>query len=398
MQPQYDVIILGAGMVGLVTANLCAQNNLTVALVDPKLPATWQPSEWDIRCSAVSRRTQNVLESIGVWQRIEGSRVSPYLRMEVWDAFSSGEICFDARELAEPNLGHIIENSLIIQSLWEKYLDQTRDKDRVSYFIPGKPLSFERKSNNIILELEAGQVLSGQLLVGADGAQSWLRETAHIKTKGWSYQQKALVATIETEEPHQATARQCFSKGNVLAFLPLKEPQLSSIVWSTSSEQSDLLLGLEEVEFCKELAHAFDYRLGKVVKAGERRAFPLHMQVVSNYIDERIALVGDAAHVIHPLAGQGVNLGIYDAEVLVQVLKEARNKDAAYDLGQFLLLRRYERARKGHNLAMIAGMEFFKQAFSADVSFLQGIRGLGVNLLNSSKFLKKKLMRQAMGV
>lgn len=398
MQHQYDVIILGAGMVGLVTANLCAQNTLKVALIDPKLPAVWQPSAWDIRCSAISRRTQNVLESIGVWQRIAEARVSSYLRMEVWDAFSSGEISFDAREIVEPNLGHIIENSLIIQCLWDKYREQTLEGDGASYFIPGKPLSFRRESNNIILELEDGQVLSGQLLVGADGAQSWLREKADIKTKGWSYQQKALVATIETEEPHQRTARQCFSKGNVLAFLPLNEPHLSSIVWSTSPEHSDLLLGLEEVEFCRELAHAFDYRLGKVLKAGERRAFPLHMQVASNYIDERIALVGDAAHVIHPLAGQGVNLGIYDAEVLVEVLKEARHKDSAYNLGQFLLLRRYERARKGHNLAMIAGMEFFKQAFSADVSLLQGIRGLGVNLINSSKFLKKKLMQQAMGI
>lgn len=393
MRTEYDVIILGAGMVGLVTANLCAQHNLKVALVDLQLPAfNWKPDHIDIRCSAIARASENVLKEIGVWETIIRKRVSPYYRMEVWDALSAGEISFDAAEMGEPDLGHIVENSLIIKSLWEKLLDS----DNVTRFIPAKPKVFEKESERIVLQLESGEKLAAKLLVGADGAQSWLRQAAEIKIKSRDYQQKALVATVKTVKAHQATARQCFLKDGILAFLPLSDPFLSSIVWSTSKEKADRLLNREAEDFCKELAYAFDYRLEGILEVGERRAFPLVRQHASNYVADRIALVGDAAHVIHPMAGQGVNLGIYDAQLLVECLIEAKQKNN--DMGHLLVLRRYERARKGPNLAMIAGMDFFKQVFGERLGFLQGIRGLGINFINSSKFLKKKLMRQAMGL
>ncbi len=391
MQAQYDAIILGAGMVGLVAANLCAQQNFRIALVDRQLPRPWDPNQRDIRCSAISRGSQNVLRSLGVWDKIAGSRISAYQRMEVWDALSEGEIRFDASDIDEADLGHIIENSLIIHLLWEKLLEA----ENVDRFLPTTPINFNRQADHIILQLNDEQTLSAKLLMGADGAQSWLRQAADIETRGWEYQQNALIATVETEMKHQAVARQCFLKDGILAFLPLDDPHLSSIVWSTGKEQSNLLLELNEKEFCEELAHAFDYRLGKVTHVGERRSFPLGRQHAEQYIDERIALIGDAAHVIHPLAGQGVNLGIYDADLLIGVLKQFR--DRGYDLGHTLILRRYERARKGHNLAMMAGIEFFKRIFSQDASILQGIRGLGMNRLNASKFLKQQLIKQAMG-
>lgn len=394
-ETQYDVIILGAGIVGLVTANLCAKHNFKVALVDKQIPSTWNPNQVDVRCSAITRRTQNVLRSLGVWDSIVESRISPYQRMEVWDALSEGEINFDAREIEEVDLGHIVENSLMAQMLWEKLFH----KENVDRFVPGIPLSFNRKSDHVILQLEDGTALTAQLLIGADGAKSWLRQALDIKTKGWDYQQNALVATITTEMPHKATARQCFLKDEILAFLPLSDPFLTTIVWSTSKEKSSSLLKLDENSFCKELAHAFDYRLGKILQVGERKHFPLAMQHAEKYSDDRMALVGDAAHVIHPLAGQGVNLGIYDAEALVEILKQAKQKrEKGYDLGQALLLRRYERARKGHTLATMAAMEFFKRVFNQESSLLQGIRGLGIKAVNRSKFLKRKLIQQAMGI
>lgn len=385
-------------MVGLVTANLCAQQNLSVALIDPHLPSlNWKPDQFDLRCSAISRASQNILTSIGIWENIATHRVSPFHRMEVWDALSTAAICFDAAEIAEPDLGHIIENSLIIKILWDRLQrKENQENQQVTCFIPAKPLSFSRERDHAILHLENAEALSGQLLIAADGAQSWLRQTADIKTKVWDYQQNAIVATIETERAHEATARQCFSKGDVIAFLPFSESHLSSIVWSTTREKSDQLLNLSSDAFCEELAYAFDYRLGKVTKVGERRAFPLMRQHASRYIDERIALVGDAAHVIHPLAGQGVNLGIYDAAFLVEVLSKAKKN--GNDIGKLLLLRRYERARKGHNLAIMTAMGFFKQIFGFETGILQGLRGLAVNQIAASTFLKRKLMQQAMGL
>lgn len=398
-EKEYDVIILGAGIVGLVFANLCAQQNLKVALVDPHLPVEWNKEKRDIRCSAISRRSQNILQSIGVWESIARNRISAYQRMEVWDALSEGEIHFDAREIAEANLGHIVENSLIVKCLWEKLLE--KGTDAVACFVPGKPTQISRESGCVILQLDLQledktleEKLSAKLLVGADGGQSWLRQTAGIQTKGWDYQQNALVVMVETEVAHQETARQRFLKDGILAFLPLSDPHLSSIVWSTTKEQSDFLIKLDEKRFSEELAHAFDYRLGKVLHVGERRAFPLAMQHAVRYVDERIALLGDSAHVIHPLAGQGVNLGLYDAKALAELLNQARK---GHDIGQLLFLRRYERTRRSHNLSMIASMEFFKQMFSAKTFPLQGLRGMGMNMINKSPFLKKKLIQQAMG-
>lgn len=397
LNSEYDVIVLGAGMVGLVTANLCALQNLRVAIVDPQLPATWQKDKYDLRCSAISKRSENILKTIGVWNKITDHRASPYSRMEVWDALSTGEIQFDAAEVREANLGYIVENSLIIQCLWEKLLElAAQDNKHVSRFVPNSPIRFMSDTDQVVLHLADGKVLTAKLLIGADGGNSWLRSSAGIKTKGWDYKQHALVATVETEKAHDATARQCFLKDGILAFLPLTDPQLSTIVWSTTKEKADALSSVNDADFCEELAYAFDYRLGKIIRIEERRAFPLMMQHAERYIANRIALVGDAAHVIHPLAGQGVNLGFYDAEVLTEVLKKAMQ--ARHDIGQTLLLRRYERARKGHTIGMIAGMEFFKQAFGGKTSLLEGLRGLGINMVNSSKFLKKKLMQQAMGL
>jgi len=389
---EFDLIILGAGLVGLTAANLCAKQGLSVAVIETKLPSLeWPEKSYDLRCSAISRNSQTIFEKIGVWENIVDARVSPYQKMVVWDAMGFGEIQFDAAEVAEPNLGHIIENRVMIKALWDK-----AKQNGVFVQVPARPLKLQIEKEAAYLELEDKTVLKSKIIVGADGGRSWVRETAQLKTTNRNYHQQALVATVKTEIAHQNTAWQRFLPEGPLAFLPLSEPDTSSIVWSTTEKKMKALMAMSEAQFCQALAHAFDYRLGKVLSTSERLNFPLTMMYAKQCVAERIALIGDAAHVIHPLAGQGVNLGLSDAECLAEVLGKSKNK--GYDVGNYLVLRKYERARKGAVLTMIAAMEFFKQTFGSNFSLIAGLRSFGLNMVNNSQYLKKQIVLRAMGV
>lgn len=389
----YDIVVLGGGLVGLTIANFWSQKGISVAVIEKNQPdLTWNNKQFDLRCSAISRASQKIFTEIGIWSEIELTRISPYRRMVVWDALGFGEIAFDASEVFEPDLGHIIENRVMVKALWEK----VRVDSNVDFFIANPPVALEVNSDAALLTLVEGTKLSAKLIVGADGSQSWVREASGITITEQDYHQEALIAAVMTEHPHQETAWQRFLSEGPLAFLPLSSVNMSSIVWTAGKKLIERLLRLEDAQFCQELAHHFDYRLGKVISVTARKSFPLKRLHAKQYVAERIALIGDAAHVLHPLAGQGANLGLYAAKRLAEIVIEALENNV--DIGSYLILRKYEREQKSRAMTMIMFTEALHKMFSSQDSGTIGIRGMGLNFINRAKVIKKKLILEAMGL
>lgn len=401
---QYDIVIVGGGMVGSALACTLSQPNffpklsttkgkeLRIALIEgQEADFNWSEDGHDIRVSAITRASQQLFEHLGVWENMVAERVSPYGEMFVWDATGNGSIHFDCADIGEPNLGHIIENRVITKAL----IQQTEQIDNIDLFCPASPKQLLLATDQAQLELEDGTVLECTLLVGADGSNSWVRQQAGIQVDTRTYNQQALVTTVKTEHYHQDTAWQRFLPTGPLAFLPLTDGY-SSIVWSTAPEQANELLELDESAFKTALADAFDYKLGVIIEVGPRATFPLKGQHAKHYVKPHLALVGDAAHTIHPLAGQGVNLGFADVSELAQVLHEARNNGDA--IGSFRTLRRYERARRGDNLLMLESMGAFKTLFSNNSMALSQLRNMGLNITDKLGPAKHLFMRQAMGL
>ncbi len=390
---RFDMIIQGGGLVGLTAVNVLASKGFSVALIERQKPTLeWDKSRFDFRCSAISRGSERLFQSVNLWKKMVDDRVSPYQRMRVWDALGYGEIMFDAAEVAEPDLGHIIENHVMLKALWQA----AEENSNITLYVNSPPIAVETRDENILLILENNTVIQGNLLIGADGGHSWLRESLKIETHRRDYQQAALVATVTTELPHAATAYQRFLPEGPLAFLPLAKPNTSSIVWTTTPEKAQILLALEDAAFCKTLTQHFDAQLGSVLTVMDRKSFKLEGLQAKRTIDDRVVLIGDAAHVIHPLAGQGVNLGLWDVKKLTEILEEARDKQI--DIGHPLILRKYERATKGHVTMMKLAMEFFNILFKTDSTAAIGARSMGLNFMNNAKFLKKRIILEAMGI
>ncbi|WP_455198086.1 UbiH/UbiF/VisC/COQ6 family ubiquinone biosynthesis hydroxylase [Kaarinaea lacus] len=393
---QYGVIIVGGGMVGSALACALAPSNqrkkISIALVEGRTPDfNWPNDEFDIRVSAITRASQQLFQQLGVWEDMVAERVSPYSEMHVWDATGDGSIHFDCAEIGEPNLGHIIENRVISKAL----VEQSARFDNIDLFCPASPKRLLLHGDYAELELDDGSLLKTELLVGADGGNSWVRQQAGIEVDVRTYNQRAVVTTVKTEHHHQETAWQRFLPTGPLAFLPLTDGY-SSIVWSTTPEQANELLELDEAAFKTKLADAFEHKLGDIIEVGPRAAFPLKGQHAKHYVKPHLALVGDAAHTIHPLAGQGVNLGFSDVVELAEVVQAAHRDGKA--IGSYKILRRYERARRGDNLLMLESMGAFKNLFSNDSSALSQLRNLGLNITDKITPVKHLFMRQAMGL
>lgn len=386
-----DVIVLGGGIVGLVMANLLAKSTeLRIAVVEPNVPQLmWDEEQYDLRCSAITPAARQVLLHIGVWQEITCYRHGVFNKMQVWDQELHNKIAFDAHSVRASNLGHIIENRVLTKVLYQKLLQQA---NVVIMHATANDLQQLPDSNVLIV---GSKQLECRLLIGADGANSWLRKKTQITNYGWDYQHTALVATIQTQHAHANTALQRFSPDGILAFLPLAHPNFCSIVWSCSSSKAQSLIDMPAAEFSKQLASAFCYQLGDLDLVSARASFPLRMLHATKYVLPRIALIGDAAHVIHPLAGQGLNLGILDAAALAEVLQVALLHQQ--DIGQLPILRKFERRRKRHNLLMIAGMEGIKRLFGTQNTVLSTLRAQGMNLLDTNNFAKNSIMLVAMG-
>jgi len=392
MKQHYDVVIIGGGMVGLTLACALGGSRLQVAVVEAHEPEDIHADdEYDLRVSAINRASQQVFINLNVWEGMKLRRISAFEHMHVWDATGDGEINFDAAELGVDALGHIVENRVTQLAL----LDQVKQLGNVDCLCPQQVKNIEYSETGSRILLANGNEVSARLLVGADGAHSRVREAAAIDLQQADYDQKALVCVVKSTLHHQDTAWQRFLPTGPLAFLPLGDGRCS-IVWSSTSEQADALVALDQRDFCRKLEQAFDRKLGSIESVGQRAAFPLVRRHAETYVKPGLALIGDAAHTIHPLAGQGVNLGILDAACLAQIIIKADSM--GYDIASQSSLRKYERWRRGDNTIMMFSMSGFKNLFSNEQSELSVIRNAGLNLVNSIQPLKNKFMRHAMGL
>lgn len=412
---RYDLVIAGAGLVGaalaLQLAPVFAQRGLRLALVEAgSEPARFQGESFDPRVVALTPGSRALLERLGLWRRIAAERVCAYREMHVWDGEASGRITFNADELGCEQLGHIVENSLLVRHLRQALSYQTS----VDWFQPaavtGLEMREETDDGEVRVELDSGAVLTTALLVAADGAHSRVREFAGFDVREWAYEQKAIVTTVRTERAHGYCARQRFMQTGPLAFLPLhcQQPELlsgsdqrwdshyCSIVWSADSALADELMALDEDAFCQRLGREFEYALGEVTGTDQRHAIPLYQRHARDYTRPGVALVGDAAHSIHPLAGQGVNLGLKDTMALAEEVQRAVQR--GLPLSDPSLLRRYQRQRMGDNLGMMALMEGFKRLFGSRTPPLIWARSAGLRRVDSLPLLKNTLARKAMGV
>lgn len=390
---RYDLIIIGGSHVGATLACALGEAGLRVAVVEARAATRdWPADSVDLRVFAITRASQHIFRHLGAWEAMEAMGVSPFRRMEVWDAGGSGHIQFDCADIGEPTLGHIIE-SRVIQEVLHRRLEAL---DSVDWLCPAELAGFQADAGQAArVTLADGRVLEAALVVGADGAESRLRALAGIELARQEYDQQALVAVITTELPHGETARQRFLPTGPLAFLPLRDGRCS-IVWSLPPARCEELLALEEGEFLVQLGEAFEHRLGRLLATGERVAFPLVRRHATRYIGTRVALVGDAAHTIHPLAGQGVNLGLLDAAALAEALLAART--AGRDPGGERALRQYERGRRGANQLMMQAMDGFKGLFGSSLVPVRQLRNLGLDLVDRAGPLKGAIIRQAMGL
>jgi len=398
----YDLTIIGAGIAGSALAAALGNSGLSIALVEAQpLPEGFPDPEpgatgFDARVSALTPNSQALLQQVGAWQAIASQRLCPYDHMTVWDSEGTAVVDFDGDEVDAPVLGHIVENRVITSSL----LQTVRASNTVTLLNPAKLVSCTpQDSGPVEVCLEGSAVFTTDLLVAADGALSRVREMLEFQTREWEYGHRALVTTVQTEQAHQATAWQCFLPSGPLAFLPLPDidgRHYCSIVWSLEEELVDELLEVVDQEFCHRLENAFEKRLGAVLECSGRFAFPLRQRHAVDYVRPGIALVGDAAHTIHPLAGQGINLGLADVAVLSEEILTARRQ--GLNPGAMETLNRYQRRRKGENLAMMVAMDGFKRLFAEQALPIRWLRNVGMRGVDRILPLKQQLMRHAMGI
>ena len=360
----------------------------------PDLPGGYAVADFDTRVSALTPRSVALLDSLAAWPAIAGYRQCAYRHMTVWDAQGTGQIEFDREEVGVPALGHIVENRAIVAALLQR-VGQCGD---IAIRDGAALAGCQRRDNTMHLELDNGEQLSAQLLVGADGALSRVRELMGFEMREWDYGHRAIVATVRTRDGHEDTAWQRFLPTGPLALLPLpgEGGHLCSIVWSISEDMADELLALDDAAFAARLTRASEARLGDVLECSPRAAFPLRQRHAVDYVQPGVALVADAAHTIHPLAGQGINLGLSDVAVLAREIIDGHR--GGVSPGQLQLLRRYQRQRKGENLLMMSAMDGFKRLFEQDSLPLRWLRNTGMRAVDQMLPLKQRLMRHAMGL
>ena len=388
--PALDVAVVGGGMVGAATALALARAGFGTALLEARAPAPWHAdAEVDLRVVGLAPSAVALLDELGVWPSIRAARVGPYAHMHVWDAESGAAIDFDAAREGHDRLGYIVENNLVQWMLWQQL-----ERAGVRRLCPATVTAFEAREDRIQLQLADGEQLAAGLLVAADGAASPLRQLAGIATHGRDYAQHAVVAHLSTERPHRCTAWQRFLRSGPLALLPLADGR-SSLVWSLPEAEAQRVLALDDAAFADEVGVASDFRLGRITATSARAAFPLRLRLAERYLAERMVLLGYAAHAVHPLAGQGVNLGLRDVVELRATLLAARA--AGRDIGASHVLRRYARRRRSADTLDALGFDALARIYAVQSPALVAARGLGVRLLNQWQPLKRRLADHAAG-
>lgn len=391
------VLVAGAGVVGLATAALLATgrcaDRMRVVVLDARPLPRWRGEEMDPRVYALSRASQQLLAHVGVWQRIAETRASPYRRMRVWegaDAYGASALDFDSADIGEPDLGHIVEDTLL-----RTVLADTLTAAREAQLVIGAEIeSVEAGGSEVVAALKDGGTLRGAVLLAADGSDSTVRRLGGLPFAAHRYEQSAVVTHVTSSGDHQSTAWQRFLPGGPLALLPLADGR-SSIVWSLPTADAERLLAASDAEFLAELGVASLGCIGELTACSKRVAFPLQAVHALKYTAPRVALLGDAAHTVHPLAGQGMNLGILDAASIAAVVEDALL--AGEDVGDLKVLRRYERQRKGDNLAMLAAFDGLNRLFRLP-SWAAPLRALTLSAVEAADPVKRLLMQKALGL
>ena len=384
----YDVVVAGGGLVGTALALALGRAGIRVAIVERSVAPVAAPGpDFGLRVSALTVASERILRALGAWPVLPAARIGPMREMHVWER--TGAVHFDSAEIGEAVLGHIIENAVVQWALEQRVEALPNIEWHRGEELAG--LAFD--GGEALVEVGA-QTLRAQLVVGADGARSRVRELAGIDVTEGDYGQEAVVAEVRTATPHRETAWQRFLPDGPLAFLPLANGACS-IVWSTTPEHAARLCALGADAFRLEVADAFEWKLGEVTAPSARASFPLRRLHAREYVRDRVALAGDAAHIVHPLAGQGVNLGLLDAAALAEVVGRAYG--LGRDFGSRATLRRYERWRRGHNALMQAVLGGFRHLFSSPWDPVRQLRETGLALTDRLPPLKAGFMRFASG-
>jgi 2-octaprenylphenol hydroxylase len=383
------VLVAGGGIVGLTAACLLADAGFQICVIDPNADVAAPSGDYDLRTYSVTPASARVLDASGAWAMLDHERVAEFRSMEVWDAGSSGRIRFDADGVHDAVLGYIIEHDNLLHALQEAVRRRGAVERRATSI---RDIDFEDRPMTVYLG--TGRPIGAKMIVAADGANSRVRELTGVVTTRHDYRQHAVVCNVTTSRPHGAVARQLFLPEGPLAFLPLADPSRCSIVWSTTPELARHLCDCGDEEFREGLSEAFEYTLGRIDGAGRRAGYALRRLHAMAYTGPGFALIGDAAHVVHPLAGQGLNLGIMDAAVLAEVLGEDRAGNSAFSRRA---LRRYERWRRSENTAMLSVCGALNCLFREAHPFVKWLRGTGLNATDASGPVKRWLAARAAG-
>ncbi len=387
-----DVVVVGGGIIGGTFACLLGQAGLKVILLDAGVRQVNQLKKVDARVFAITLASEQILKKAGAWRRLEENDIACFRKMHVWDENGLGEIQFDSASICQATMGYIISHQTIVDALQEKLLDM----ENVRCIWAVSPAFIKDETDAMLLETEDGLQFRSKIVVAADGSHSKLRSLANIHYQKHDYKQSALACIVTTEFPHAEVARQRFLKRGPLAFLPMIDPHQSAIVWSTSPDHAQRLKEMDKSAFHFELAEAFANELGEIKESTERIVFPLSRAQAEHYVQSRMALIGDSAHSVHPLAGLGANLGLLDAAALAEVVVDSVQRGR--DPGRLQVLRRYERRRKGENQNVMYLMDGFKQLFENQSQSVQWLRNFGLDMIDSLPFAKHAIMKRAMGL
>ncbi len=386
-----DVVIAGGGVVGASCALALAEAGLSVALVEGREPPPWQAAQPDLRVFAFAADNVQLLRRLGVWEAIAAARACPYRRMQVWDAAGGDDLVFDADRFGRSELGFIVENSLLQDRLWAAL-----GIAGVQVHCPARVEALEQDEDGVRLRLDDGQRIEAALAVAADGAQSTLRALAGIEVVAHDYQQRGVVAYVDSEQDNQATAWQRFLPGGPLALLPISARR-SSIVWTLPDAEAARLLTVDDAVFEREVTRAFAGRLGALTLASARAAFPLRRQLAERYVAGRVLVLGDAAHVVHPLAGQGVNLGLRDVAALARWLAPSAQRRGQPRVSP-QRLQRWARERRSENTVAAYSFDGINRLFSNDEMHLTLTRGHALGCVGRHQPLLQVFWKRAAGL